>query len=511
VFDANIFYPAANSLASNEHLFGLSLFTLPVYALTRNPVLAYNVVWLASFVLNAMAVYALVRRHVRDRLAAFVGGLVFAFSTYAMLHVHGHLHLVWIFWIPLSLLALDDWYREPAWRRLLWLCLCVSWQALTSWYLAAMALFIDALYLAWLIAVGASRLSEPPAATKAGEFGRRHLRQLLLACALGAVTIWPFARHYSRVSGGGPTEIARYSATLTSYFIPPDYTWVGRWMLRHGDHRPRWIWGETTLYLGATVLVLTGFGAAVFCSPARHRPAFKRLVTTHYPFFVMLAVVAFALSLGPSTSASPNRGWMPFDLFARLPGMSPFRSPARFALLLSLSLAMLAASGAAAIHRLFGRRGWAMTLLLIPLLLSEFYVVEFPNGIPQPFPIARVYHYLGTVSARAVVSLPDYRVDSFQGADYLLYSTAHWHPIVNGYGRSEPAGHASIINHMKAFPGPNSARTMRRIGVDYVVLHAARYHDAADILKEAQHSRDFALVAQDGTDYLFRVAASPIP
>src|SRR5919201_5416223 len=69
LFNANKLYPLPNALAYGEHLFGISLFTLPVYALTRNPVLAYNVVWVASFVLNAMAVYALVRRHVRDRLA----------------------------------------------------------------------------------------------------------------------------------------------------------------------------------------------------------------------------------------------------------------------------------------------------------------------------------------------------------------------------------------------------------------------------------------------------------
>jgi hypothetical protein len=36
LFDANIFYPAKDALAYSEHLYGISLFTLPVYALTRN-------------------------------------------------------------------------------------------------------------------------------------------------------------------------------------------------------------------------------------------------------------------------------------------------------------------------------------------------------------------------------------------------------------------------------------------------------------------------------------------
>jgi hypothetical protein len=35
LFDANMFYPAAHALAYNEHLFGLSLFYLPLYPCTR--------------------------------------------------------------------------------------------------------------------------------------------------------------------------------------------------------------------------------------------------------------------------------------------------------------------------------------------------------------------------------------------------------------------------------------------------------------------------------------------
>src|SRR5207244_13599776 len=42
LFDANKLYPLSHALAYGEHLFGISLFTLPFYALTRNPIFAYN-------------------------------------------------------------------------------------------------------------------------------------------------------------------------------------------------------------------------------------------------------------------------------------------------------------------------------------------------------------------------------------------------------------------------------------------------------------------------------------
>src|SRR5262245_61187247 len=75
LFDANIFHPAASALAYGEHFFGISVFSLPVFLLSHNPVLAYNVVWLLSYLLSGAAVHVLTWRLTRDHLAALVSGL----------------------------------------------------------------------------------------------------------------------------------------------------------------------------------------------------------------------------------------------------------------------------------------------------------------------------------------------------------------------------------------------------------------------------------------------------
>ena len=65
---------------------------------------------------------------------------------------------------------------------------------------------------------------------------------------------------------------------------------------------------------------------------------------------------------------------------------------------------------------------------------------------------------------------------------------------------------------MLAFPGPNSAKTMRRLGVRYVVVHADRYPDrGAAVLQEAKASNDFQLISQDEGVYLFRVQPAAAP
>ena len=79
LFDANIMYPAEDALAGSEHMLAHWPVHSPVYAATGNPVLAYQWVLFSSFVLNAAALFALVRRWTGSTPGAAVGALVYAF------------------------------------------------------------------------------------------------------------------------------------------------------------------------------------------------------------------------------------------------------------------------------------------------------------------------------------------------------------------------------------------------------------------------------------------------
>ena len=490
LFDANVFYPAERSLAYNEHLFGVSLFTLPIYAATSNPVLAYNLVWLASFVLNGVAMQALLRRYTGRELAAFAGALVYTFSFYKMLHAHGHLHLVWTWLMPLSLLALHRWNDRPSWTRATVWAAAVLLQALTSWYLAVMVALVNgaavlALALGWR------------------QDWRRRAVHVVMAAVLVGACIWPFARQYRDLPPAGAAEAASNAADLAGYLVPPENTWTGRvWLARLGAG-PRWIWGERTVFLGWTALAL---GLVGVYAGLRSR---VRLTG----FYLLIAIVALALSLGPAVTR-PEEGWRAFDLLARLPGLGGFRAPARFAQLVLLALSAFVALAVAALQSRFPRRGAIAAALLLPVMLSEWYVVGFPLGKPQPFGVPPIYRVPELRQARAIVSLPEYRGTPNWplGSDYLFFSTAHWRPIVNGYGRSEPPNHFQVVSHMQAFPGPNNARTMRHLGVEYLVLHGGRFEEGVEEgVRVAAETGEYELVARIGSDYLFRVIPARVP
>jgi hypothetical protein len=500
LFQSNIFHPAADSLRYNEHLFGVSLLTLPWAAAGASPVLAYNATWWLAFFLNGLAAFALLQRFVRAPCPAFIGSLAFACSFYVMLHAHGHLHLILLWPLPVSILLLERWLDDPRPRRLaLWFAV-VLLGALTSWYVAVMVVLVNVVSTAVLLLSGSDR-SKREVAVLRGVAGWRPAGALVGAFVVLGACLYPFARHYVGLRSA-PGETEAFSASLASYLIPPENTLAGGWWKAHVDARPGPIWGEQTLFAGWIALATAAVGVAALL---RDRSLSRRAWV-----FPALAIAGFLLSLGPSPPLLGGRTLAPFAWMSALPGFEGMRAPARFAAVAMLGISGLSAIGAAALARTCMPRRPEVLLALVPLMLAEWFVVGFPGGPPVPHPVPGVYRTPEVRSATAIASLPEYTglPEWFNGADYLYYSTAHWRPIVNGFGRSEPTDHAAIVAGLRDFPA--RAGELRRIGVQYVVVHAGRFSDrAATLLAAARASAGCRLVRAIDSDYLFEMLETP--
>jgi len=491
LFEANKLYPLHDSLAYGEHLFGISLFTLPFYALTHNPVLAYNVVWLLAYVFSALAVHALAFRYTRDHLASLVAGMSFAFCFFRFHHGHGHLNLIWCFWIPLSFLAIERWAERPTWPRLSIVTAIVILQALSAWYEAVLITIADLLFIGWLFLVERRRVPLS-----------RVLAHAAAALVMAVACVWPFARHYFILHQEPPAYAANSSADLVGWFVPPENTIAGQWLLAHGVKGPRYIWGELTVYLGWITVALAIIGAIV---ALRSRDPDVRRTR----FFIVLGIVAAVLALGPMPSevASGVYGWSPFGLLSHVPGLSLFRIPARYTQLINLTLAILAAVAAVSLHRRFSIAGRIVSGIAIVLLLAENFVVNFPGGQPQPYPIPQVYKHLATLPPAPVLALPDYANTPtwFDEADYQYWSTAHWYPMVNGDSREWPPEFLALTTRLKTFPDHDAAAAMHESGVRYIVVHGIK-PAGANMIGVALTQPDFRLLAHFDRDYLFEVA-----
>jgi len=139
VWDAPNFFPYRHTLLYSEHFLGVALFTAPLQWVTRNPVLVYNLAFLASFVITGCGMYVLARWLTGRRGGAFIAAIAFAFNPLRASHV-SHLQLLVIGWLPLSVWALHRYSRTRRLRDLLLSTLFYLLQTLTTGYFAYFAL-----------------------------------------------------------------------------------------------------------------------------------------------------------------------------------------------------------------------------------------------------------------------------------------------------------------------------------------------------------------------------------
>jgi hypothetical protein len=114
-FHANIFYPEPLTLAYSEHLTAQVLQILPVYGLTGNIVLSYNLLFLSTFVLSGLGAFLLVRELTGSARAGFVAGLLYAFAPYRI-GQFSHLQVMSSQWMPFALYAFRRYFEtRRAW------------------------------------------------------------------------------------------------------------------------------------------------------------------------------------------------------------------------------------------------------------------------------------------------------------------------------------------------------------------------------------------------------------
>ncbi len=498
-WDANIFHPAGQTLALSEHVFGIAVPALPLHLAGADAMLVYNVAWLASFPLMAMAVHALARQTGMGATASLAAGLLAACSFVRIQHV-GHLQLLWSFGLPLSLAYLDRWGMTP---RARWL---------VAWVVAALSACLASWYLAMLTIVATGVWAVPCTWPYLRRRDWRRLAFLAAAVAVVAVVLCVFARPYRALPPGPADEARANSADLAAYVVPARATVVGHWLSVNGSTAPRWSFGERTRFLGWTTLLLALCGTVTVVGTVARSLRVGRTdsaapLPRRLPVVVAIGVLAFALSLGPG---DPDGLPTAFDLLRGLPGMALVRAPARFSLIVSMVVALLAGQGLAS---LTSRRRWlAIPLLALALIEVRPFHYELPP--PQPERISPLYDHLARLPAGPVVSLPVAWGTplSWYDADYQWYATRHWHPIVNGFSRGEPPGHAARMQKLASFPADEALDALCTAGTVYVVAHAARpFADFRPAIAAAASQPRLRPLARDGDDRLWTLECPEAP
>jgi len=476
LFDGNMFHPARDALGYSEHLLGALPVTLPAYWATANPIFTHQLLFLATFVLSALAMAALVRFWTGSDLGAFVAGALFAFARWRFAYLYW-LQLLVTFYAPLVVLFSSRYLRAGRRGDLLGAGACFLGQVLSSYALAypmcaAMGVF-------W--PVHALVLRAPL---------RRLVALLTVAMAAGLVLVlvsMPML-HVQRLGVfhiTGEWTVAR----VLEWNLSP----LGAWLDARAPVFPGYV---------SYGLALTGLGLLLHGRVARRWPIQGRALA--------VSLVAFAgplvfLALGPR--GGPALGW----LWEHVPGLRHYRVVERFAYLVSLPTAALGGVAAAALEqrvRRAGRRGawcaWPGGLILVAALCFE---VRAPIPLLAD-PLPPVYTWLQGQPVGPVLEIPAGMLGPMgvriSDPRYVFWSAWHGRPIVNGYSGYAPAGYPLVTGLAAQLPGEEPLATLRRLtGVRWLVVHL-RWLTPGE--RSRWESEAPAPVARFGDDVVFAVA-----
>jgi hypothetical protein len=74
----------------------------------------------------------------------------------------------------------------------------------------------------------------------------------------------------------------------------------------------------------------------------------------------------------------------------------------------------------------------------------------------------------------------------FLNAEYVLNSTAHWRPLMNGYSGYTPSTYREYVKHFSNFPHPAAVDAMRAAGATHLIVHPRGFASAGEeVLQEA--------------------------
>ena len=265
-WNANIFQPDPLALTFSEHLFGQALQILPVYWLTGNVILCYNLVFMSTFALSAFGTYLLVKDLTGNRMAAFVAGLVYGFLPYRIAAVP-HVQVMSSQWMPFALYGLNRFVMtgsRPALAGGTAALVMQNWSC--GYYLLYFAPFAPLFVIHRMWSVG--KLKD--------------LRMWIALAAAAAVTmlltlpfLFPYAQAKQLYGFERPFgEVVLFSANVWSYITASENLSLWGKVLRFYPHGE----GETFLGFVPWLLAIVAIVAAMWRSRVGARPALSEPV-----------------------------------------------------------------------------------------------------------------------------------------------------------------------------------------------------------------------------------------
>ncbi len=417
-----IFYPMHNipmvwSTPLNE------LGSIPFQFIFGN-LITYNLLILTHFVLSGFFASIFLKKLIRDDLPAFVGGVVYAFSSYHFVVSSGMLGLSTIEFIPLFLMFFLNFIeRQDIKNFILMTCFAIL-VALSDPYIAIYFLFTFAIvFILYALLFNRTLI-----------FTEKRFWGLFLS---GVVTVVSSSYFYLSMARTVESLRSAYASARGAVLYSEDL--LGYLLPTHSD----FLWGRfySDMHLNPTIAhYFIGYVVVVLglIGMLKSRIKFKDL-------FVLFFIVTLLLSLGPYLQVNGPvlfnyKGTyhfipMPYYLLWKAPLFHFLRFPNRYSLDVELMLSIFVAGALSMVMRR------NISSLIATVVLALIIPIETTTGMPFSTSDARIPAIYKTIKSDNKINVL-YELPSGNEFDlpyvgysyiYMYYQTYHHKPIVYGH------------------------------------------------------------------------------
>ena len=488
LYDANIFYPHRDTLAYSEANLVQGALVSPIYWATGSAFLAYNAFVLFSFASAWICAYLLARDLTGSRAAAAVAAIFFAYCPYVFAHT-SHSQLMMTAGLPLSMLMFHRLADEPSTGTGIRLGLALAAQALSCAYYGIFAGLMVG--YATLVTAAMRRLWR----------SRPYWIAVAIAAIVAIACVLPFFLPYLHVQAESGfrrslEDAARWSANPWNYLASSAH--AHRWLLRLMEGRP---FRSEILFPGFLAIVFAAAGSIdAVRATADSRPHAKEIVL----LYGSLGLLAFWASFGPAAGL--------YRALYLLPTFSFLRAPSRFGIIVTLCISVFAAFGMAALLRMTSPRWRAAVATGLGILaVAELNLIPFPWERAPIVPSA--YAVLAKLPKAPIAEFPFYgeRIAFPLHAQYMMFSTLHWMPMLNGYSDVIPADFRQAAFVLDSFPSNDAFAVLAKRRVRYITIHWDMFGPRQDEMhtRLEPFMRHLRTLASDSRMTLYEIVSFP--
>ncbi len=551
-WNAPHYFPTQGVTTFTENLLGVYPISSPIYWLTANPVLAYNVALFLTWPLSGLAIFLLVRRLTDHDAAAFLAGLMFAFNPMRGVAVF-HIQTLATYGIPFGLVGLHGYLAD---QRRGWLVLFgLAWiqQGFANGYYI---LYGGLIFGLWLLYYCSTRSAF------------RHAGAILVAWAVSSLALVPMLLRYRAVHDvmgmhRSINEILYFSASPHSWFEVGDITWLWHWVLPSGKDNlfpglmivaltvagighaltrgrepssSHWLHGRLRSVLwavaavsvasivwvlwsgpvdtmvgpiavkmrsldrGLVVLALDGVLLAVSTSSIRRAVSSR----SHLIFYSAGILVFAILACGPilRVDERPILDPAPYGWLMLLPGFNELRVPTQIKMIHLVCLAVAAGLSFARISPQRTRKGLVACGLCALAIAMEGWFTAMP--LDNSVPLWSVVE--PSDRSEPILELP--LGPGFDGAP-TLRASVHHRRVMNGVSGYDPPYYVALKAGLAAHD-PDLLAAIGSIGPIDIVVDGSADPDGAH-LRYAASAAGAERVGTDGVRTVFRVPRAAAP